>query len=42
MLGSYLDGELEAAKLIEIDEHVAGCETCREEVQLLRAMRGSL
>jgi anti-sigma factor RsiW len=42
MLGSYLDGELEAAKLLEIDEHVGGCETCREEVQLLRATRGSL
>jgi anti-sigma factor RsiW len=42
MLGSYLDGELEAAKLIEIDEHVGECETCREETQLLRAMRGSL
>jgi anti-sigma factor RsiW len=42
LLGSYLDGELEAAKLIEIDEHVAGCETCREEAQLLGAMRGSL
>ena len=39
---SYLDGELEAAKLIEIDEHVGECETCREEAQLLRAMRGSL
>ncbi len=42
MLGSYLDGELAAARLIEIDEHVGACETCREEVQLLRAMRGSL
>jgi anti-sigma factor RsiW len=42
MLGSYLDGELEAAKLLEIDEHVTSCETCREEVQLLRATRGSL
>ncbi|MCL2448031.1 MAG: zf-HC2 domain-containing protein [Polyangiaceae bacterium] len=41
-LGSYLDGELEASKLIEIDEHVAVCESCREEVHLLRAMRGSL
>jgi anti-sigma factor RsiW len=37
-----LDGELEAAKLVEMGEHVAGCEACREEVQLLRAMRGSL
>jgi len=42
LLGSYLDGELGAAKLIELDEHVLNCETCREEVQLLRAMRGSL
>lgn len=42
MLGPYLDGELEASKLIEIDGHVAECETCHEEVQLLRAMRGSL
>ncbi len=42
MLGSYLDGELDASKLIEIDEHVAGCDSCREEAQLLRAMRGSL
>jgi anti-sigma factor (TIGR02949 family) len=42
MLGSYLDGELEAAKILEIDEHVGECETCREETQLLRAMRGSL
>ncbi|HEY8042464.1 MAG TPA: zf-HC2 domain-containing protein [Polyangiaceae bacterium] len=42
LLGAYLDGELEAAKLIEIDEHVASCETCREEAQLIRAMRGSI
>ncbi len=42
MLSSYLDGELEAGKLIEIDEHVGSCEKCREETQLLRAMRGSL
>ena len=41
-LGSYLDGELDPARLIEIDEHVGGCETCREETQLMRAVRGSL
>jgi anti-sigma factor RsiW len=41
-LGSYLDGELEASRLIDIDEHVAACESCREEVKLLRATRGSL
>lgn len=42
MLGSYLDGEIEASKLIEIEEHVDGCDACREEVRLLCAMRGSL
>jgi anti-sigma factor RsiW len=42
VLGSYVDGELDASKLIELDEHVSGCEVCREGVQLLRAMRGSL
>jgi anti-sigma factor RsiW len=42
MLGPYLDGELEPARLIEIGEHVGSCEACREETQLLRAMRASL
>lgn len=42
MIGSYLDGELEAGKMIDLDEHIAGCETCREEAHLLRAMRGSI
>src|SRR5580704_15473650 len=41
-LGPYLDGECDPAQMIEIDDHVAGCDTCREEVQLLRAMRGSM
>ena len=42
MLGPYLDGELEASTLVQLDEHVSGCEVCGEEVRLLRAMRGSL
>jgi anti-sigma factor RsiW len=42
LLGSFLDGQLEASTFLEIDEHLAGCETCREEVQLLSAMRASL
>ena len=41
-LGPYLDGECDPAQMIEIDEHVSSCETCREEVQLLRATRGSM
>ena len=42
MLGPYVDGELEPPKLIEMDEHVTRCGTCGEEVQLLRAIRGSM
>jgi anti-sigma factor RsiW len=42
LLGSFLDGQLAPATLLEIDEHLGGCETCREEVKLLSAMRGSL
>jgi anti-sigma factor RsiW len=42
MLSLYVDGELEAPKLVELDEHVSGCETCGEEVRLLRAIRGSM
>src|SRR4051794_39494651 len=41
-LGAYLDGELDAGKLLEIEGHVAGCESCRERVELDRAMRGTL
>jgi anti-sigma factor RsiW len=42
MLGSYLDGELEASTLVEMDQHVGACDGCREAVLLHRAMRGSL
>jgi anti-sigma factor (TIGR02949 family) len=42
LLSSYLDGELEASKMLEIDEHVDECETCGEEAALQRAVRGSL
>jgi anti-sigma factor RsiW len=42
LLGAYVDGELEASKLLEIEGHVASCEGCRERVALDRAMRGTL
>jgi anti-sigma factor (TIGR02949 family) len=42
MLAPYLDGELEPATLLDLEGHVARCEPCREQVALLRAMRGSL
>jgi anti-sigma factor (TIGR02949 family) len=42
LLGAYLDGELDAAQTLEIEEHVSGCESCRERALLDRATRGSL
>ena len=42
LLGAYVDGELEPSCVLEIDEHVAGCESCSERMMLDRAIRGSL
>ena len=42
LLGAYLDGELDAGKLLEIEGHISSCEGCRERVELDRAMRGTL
>lgn len=42
LLGAHADGQLDAAKTLEVDDHLAGCETCRERVALDRAIRGSL
>lgn len=42
MIGAYLDVQLDAASLAMADAHLAECETCRERVELGRAMRGTL
>jgi len=50
LLEAYLDGELDAAGLIEVEAHLngagsdgtPGCEACRERLLLQRAMRQSL
>lgn len=42
LLGAFLDGVLDAASTLEVDEHLAHCEACRERVELDRAVRGSL
>lgn len=42
LLGAHADGELDAAKTVEVDDHLAACETCRERTALDRAIRGSL
>lgn len=42
LLGVLLDGELAAEKTAMLEEHLGECETCRERMNLMRAMRGSL
>lgn len=39
LVESYLDGELEAAQLIEVENHTQACTTCRERIVLDRAIR---
>src|SRR4051795_722912 len=42
LLGAHLDGQLDPVKTLEVEDHVAGCEVCRERLALDRALRGSL
>lgn len=42
LLGAHLDGQLEPVKTLEVEDHLASCEVCRERLALDRAMRGSL
>ena len=42
LLGAYVDGGLEPSRVLELDEHIGACETCRERGSLDRAIRGSL
>lgn len=42
LLGAYADGQLDAAKTLEVDDHLASCEICNERIALDRAVRGSL
>lgn len=42
LLGAHTDGQLDAARTVEVDDHLGECEACRERVALDRAIRGSL
>ena len=42
MLDAYLDGVLEPTQLLEVEKHVTECDSCRERVELDRAVRASL
>jgi anti-sigma factor (TIGR02949 family) len=42
LLGSFLDGELDASGMHELESHVERCAPCGEQVELLRATRVTL
>lgn len=42
LLGPFLDGELDAASVVEVDEHLAACGGCRERVTFQRAVKVSI
>lgn len=42
LLGPFLDGELDAASNVEVDEHLAACSGCRERQAFQRALKGSV
>jgi anti-sigma factor RsiW len=42
LLGAHVDGQLDTVKTLEVEDHLAACETCRERIALDRAIRGSL
>lgn len=42
LLGPHLDGQLDPVKTLEVEDHIATCEVCRERLALDRALRGSL
>lgn len=42
LLGAHLDGQLDAVKTLEIEEHLTACEPCRERLALDRALRATL
>ncbi len=39
LLSAYLDGELLPEEMAEVRAHLAGCESCREELESLRATK---
>jgi anti-sigma factor RsiW len=41
-LPDYLHDRLDAARRRQVESHLAGCEACREELSLLRALRATM
>jgi len=41
-LSAYLDGELKGGRLQRVEEHLSGCEACRDELEALRGLSALL
>jgi anti-sigma factor RsiW len=42
LINAYLDGELDAANTLQVDEHLADCPACFDEVRRLSALHSAL
>lgn len=42
LLGSYADGELDAAQTAAVAEHLQNCTECAREIALIRSMGGAM
>ena len=42
LLSAHLDGELTPAEQVVVTEHLAGCETCRDEADGIAAVRDAV
>lgn len=42
LVGVLLDGQLDAVKTLDVEEHIGVCDSCQERVELERAMRASV
>jgi anti-sigma factor RsiW len=41
-LNGYLDGELDAVRALEFEQHLKGCPVCERRLESYRSMRGAL
>jgi len=42
LLPDFLHGRLDASRRTEVEQHLAGCEACRDELSLLRGLRATM
>ncbi len=42
LVGTFVDGQLDPVSMVDVEEHVASCEVCKERMMLDRATRASV